>query len=73
MSWNREEQISSEIQEIKTLQSKGYTTRDILDRNEFSYDSLKACGLPISYLVPKLEGQKLTLQEWDTHTSIEHK
>jgi len=73
MSWNREEQISSEIQEIKTLQSKEYTTWDILDRNEFSYDSLKACGLPISYLVPKLEGQKLTLQEWDTHTSIEHK
>jgi hypothetical protein len=73
MAWNREKHLNSEIQEIKTLQSKGYTTRDILDRNEFSYDSLKACGLPISYLVPKLEGQKLTLQEWDTHTSIEHK
>jgi len=63
MSWNREEQISSEIQEIKTLQSKEYTTWDILDRNEFSYDSLKACGLPISYLVPKIEGQNLTIQE----------
>jgi len=63
MSWNREEQISSEIQEIKTLQSKEYTTWDILDRNEFSYDSLKACGLPIYYLVPKIEGQNLTIQE----------
>jgi len=63
MAWNRDEQISSEIQEIKTLQSKEYTTRDILDRNEFSYDSLKACGLPINYLVPKIEGQNLTIQE----------
>jgi hypothetical protein len=73
MAWDREKHINSEIQRIKTLQSKGYSTRDILDRNEFSYDSLKACGLPISYLVPKAEGQGLTLQEWDTHTSTEHK
>lgn len=73
MAWDYEKHLNSEIQEIKKLQSKGYTTRDILDRNEFSYDSLKACGLPISYLVPKPEWQKMTLQEWDTHTSIEHK
>ncbi|MBP7279350.1 MAG: hypothetical protein KBA11_08060 [Sedimentibacter sp.] len=73
MSWDYGKHLNSEIHEIKTLQSKGYTTRNILDRNKFSCESLKACGLPISYLVPKLEGQKLTLQEWDTHTSIEHK
>ncbi len=68
-----EKNLNREIREIEALINKGYTVQDILEKNEFSYESLRACDLPISYLVPRLEGQKMTLQEWDTHTSSEHK
>lgn len=73
MTWDMEKVLTNEIQAIEALKNKGYTVQDILDTNRFSYEALKACGLPISYLVPKLEGHKMTLQEWDTHTSSEHK
>jgi hypothetical protein len=71
MNW--EKHLANEIKEIKRLINEGYKVKDILDRNSFSYESLKACGLPVSYLIPKLEGQKMTLKEWDTHASAEHK
>jgi len=73
MEWDFKKDLDIEIQKIEALKEKGHTTQNILDRNEFSNESLRACGLPISYLVPKLEGWKMTLQEWDTHSSIEHK
>ena len=71
--WNYEEYLNGQIKKINDLKSKGYTARDILDRNEFCFESLRSCGLPLTYLIPKAEGQEMTLQEWDTHTSNEHK
>jgi hypothetical protein len=70
--YDLEKHINDEIQNIEILKNEGYTLRGILDKNEFSYEALKACGLPISYLLPKIEGQKMNSQEWDTHTSSEH-
>lgn len=72
-AWNAEEYINIQIEKIKKLQAKGYSDREILDRNEFSFKVLKACSLPLSYLVPKIHGQEMYLQKWDTHTSAEHK
>ncbi|MGH4125302.1 MAG: hypothetical protein ACREV6_20495 [Clostridium sp.] len=71
--WNYEEYLNSQIKKIEELKIKGYTEREILDRNEFCFEALKYCNLPISYLVPKSEGQELDLRMWDTHTSCEHK
>jgi hypothetical protein len=66
--WNYEEYMNGQIRKIKKLQEKGYVAREILDRNEFSLEALRACELPLTYLVPKAEGQEMTLQEWDTHS-----
>lgn len=71
--WNYEEYLNGQIEKIEELKAKGYTDREILDRNEFCFEALKSCGLPLTYLTPKAEGQEMTLQEWDTHTSNEHK
>lgn len=73
MPFDWEKHLKSEIEKIEKLKKKGYTDREILDKNEFSYEALEACGLPISYLIPKLDGQEMSLQEWNTHTSCEHK
>ncbi len=73
MVWDWGKYLNSKIQEIEEMKNEGYTEREILDKNTFPYEALKACGLPISYLVPKIEGRELTLQEWDTHTSSGHK
>lgn len=73
LQWNYEEYLNEQIEEIKKLEIIGYTTRQILDKNEFCYEALDACGLPISYLIPKVEGSEMNSQEWDTHTSTEHK
>lgn len=73
MGFDLEKQLNDEIQKIKILKNEGYSVQDILDKNKFSYKALKACGLPISYLIPKIEGQKINIQQWDTHTSSEHK
>lgn len=71
--WSYEEYLNEQTEEIKKLQVAGYTARQILDKNEFCYEALKTCGLPISYLIPKVESSIMNLQEWDTHTSSEHK
>ena len=71
--WDYEKYLNSEIKKIEDLKAKGLTAKDILDLNQFSYDSLRLCGLPLSYLIPKSEPQEMTSQEWDTHTSNEHK
>lgn len=73
MGCDWEKHINNEIQEIEILRTEGYTVQEILDKNEFSYEALKACGLPVSYLVPKIEGQKMDSQEWNTHTASEYK
>lgn len=73
MGYDWEKHLNSEIQMIEILKNEGYTVQDILDKNEFSYEALKACGLPISYLIPQIEGQKMNSQEWNTHTASEHK
>ncbi|WP_411681887.1 hypothetical protein [Clostridium thailandense] len=73
MTWNYEEYLNNQIKEIQDLKRKGHTEREILDRNEFCFEALKSCNLPISYLIPKIEGQEMNLQEWDTHTSCEYK
>ena len=73
MSWNFEEYLNKQITEIEELKRKGHTNREILDRNEFCTEALKACNLPVSYLIPKTEPKEMTLQEWNTHTSSEHK
>ena len=73
MGFDWEKHLNNEIQKIEILRNEGYTVRNILDKNEFSYEAIKACGLPISYLVPKIEGQKINPQEWNTHTASEHK
>ena len=52
---------------------KNISNREILDRNEFCTEALKAYNLPVSYLIPKPEPHEMTLQEWNTHTSSEHK
>lgn len=71
--WNNEEYLNGQIKKIEDLKTKGYTNREILDRNEFCFEALNFCGLPLTYLTPKAESQEMTLQEWDTHTSNEHK
>lgn len=71
--WNYEKHLNEQIKKIKHLKSKGYSDRDIIDRNEFCYEALNYCGLPLSYLIPQADGCDMALQEWDTHTSVEHK
>lgn len=71
--WNYEEYLTGQVKGIEDLKAKGSTDREILDRNEFCFEALKKCGLPISYLVPRTLPQQMDLQEWDTHTSCEHK
>lgn len=68
-----EEFIKKEIKHIEDLKAKGHTAKYILDLNAFSYEALEHCGLPKSYLVPTAEPQKMSIEEWDTHTSAEHK
>ena len=71
--WNYEEYLNGQIKKVEELKVNGYTPREILDMNEFCFEALKLCGLPLTYLVPRAEGQEMDLQEWDTHTSCEHK
>lgn len=71
--WNFEEYLNKQIKEIEELKRKGYSHKEIQDKNLFCHEALRACGFGISYLVPKAEGQDMTFEEWDTHTSNEHK
>jgi hypothetical protein len=71
--WSSEEYLNGQITKIKELKEKGYTDKQILDTNYFCNEALRACGVPITYLVPKMEGHEMTFQEWETHTSVEHK
>lgn len=68
-----EEFIEKEIKQIEDLKAKGHTAKYILELNAFSYEALEHCGLPKSYLVPTAEPQIMSIEEWDTHTSAEHK
>lgn len=68
-----EEFIKIEIKQIEDLKAKGHTAKYILELNAFSYESLEHCELPKSYLVPMAEPQIMSIEEWDTHTSTEHK
>ncbi|HBW38523.1 hypothetical protein [Desulfosporosinus sp. BICA1-9] len=67
------EYIKKEIEQIEDLKAKGHTVKYILELNAFSYEALENCGLPESYLVPTAEPQTMSIEEWDTHTSAEHK
>lgn len=71
--WNYEEYLNKQITKIKEFKLKGYTDKQILDTNHFGHDALRACEVPLTYLVPELEGTEMTFQEWETHTSVEHK
>jgi len=71
--WDDEELLNTEIKKIEDLKAEGFMEKDILDLNEFSYEAIRLCGLPLTYLIPKSEPQKMSLKEWDTHTSSEHK
>ena len=71
--WDYEDFLNTEIEKIEDLKAKGFMEKDILDLNEFSNEAIRLCGLPLTYLIPKSEPQKMTLKEWDTHTSSEHK
>ena len=65
--------IKKEVKHIEDLKAKGHTAKYILELNAFSYEALEHCGLPKSYLVPTAEPQIMSIEEWDTHTSAEHK
>lgn len=54
----------------RRLAREGYTIREILDKNELCTEALKSFNLPVSYLIPKTEPKEMSLQEWNTHTSI---
>jgi hypothetical protein len=71
--WNYEEYLNGQIKKIKKFQEKGCTDREILNKGIFCYEALQACGLPLSYLVPGIEGKEMDFDEWDCHTSSEHK
>lgn len=71
--WDYEEFLSAEIKKIEDLKTKGISEKDIIDLNEFSFKSLRLCGLPLTYLAPTANPQKMTSEEWNTHTSSEHK
>lgn len=73
MDWSLDEYLNGQITKIKDLKEKGYTDREILDTNEFCHKALRACNIPITYLIPKVEGNEMTFQEWETHTSNGHK
>lgn len=71
--WDYDKWILEQIEEIKKLQMQGYTTKQILDMDEFSLTALNKCGLPVSYLIPQIEPSLMDCQEWNTHTSAEYK
>lgn len=71
--WDYDKWMEEQTEEIKKLQVQGYTTKQILDMDKFSLTVLDKCGLPVSYLVPQIEPSLMDCQEWDTHTSSEHK
>lgn len=71
--WNYEEYLNGQIAEIKKLKEEGCSDKDIMNTNNYCLEALEACGLPISYLVPKIEGQEMDFWTWDTHTSPEGK
>ena len=73
MEWNYEELINKEILEIKELKEKGYTIKEILDKNCFCNEALRACEIPLTYLIPKSEGGEMTFEEWETHIPYEGK
>lgn len=73
MPWDWELYLKEEIEKIKELKKNGKTDREIIDMNRFSYEAQEKSGLALTYLIPTLEGQDMTLQEWDTHTSDCHK
>jgi hypothetical protein len=41
--------------------------------SHYCLEAFGACGLSISYLVPKIEGQDMDFWTWDAHTSSECK
>jgi len=71
--WDDEELLNTEIKKIEDMKAEGFMEKDIPDLNEFSYEAIRLCGLPLTYLIPKSEPQKMSFKEWDTHTSSEHK
>ncbi|WP_102398924.1 hypothetical protein [Haloimpatiens massiliensis] len=71
--WDYEGYLKEQMEKIEKLKEQGATIREILDKNIFCFEAMKRCNLPISYLEPKAKGEEMDLQEWDTHTSCEHK
>lgn len=71
--WDQAAYLEKAVAEVQTLIQKGISIREILDNPDLNLEVLRMCGLPASYLVPHREGQCLSPQEWDTHTSSEGK
>lgn len=46
--WDDEGYLNNQINKIEELKRKGYTDRNIIDRNNFCFEALKSCNLPIS-------------------------
>ncbi|WPC42382.1 hypothetical protein [Clostridium sp. JS66] len=61
--WSFEEYLNDQVEEIKDLNKKVYTSRKILDTNKFCHEALRACDIPISYLIPKIKRTEMTIQE----------
>lgn len=71
--WDYQEYLKQQMEEIEKLKKEGKTVRDIINSNMFCYEALDRCGIPLTFLVPELEGQDMDLFDWDSHTSGEHK
>lgn len=61
--WDFQEYVDSQIEKIKRLKDNGYTDRAILNCNGFCFEAVNACGLPLTYLVPKLDGREMAAEE----------
>ncbi|MBZ9624431.1 hypothetical protein G9F71_016390 [Clostridium sp. FP2] len=53
-----------QIFKIKKLINEGESFEDIIKRNQFCEESLYETGVPVSYLVPRSNGQEMDLDEW---------
>lgn len=65
--------INEQVIKIEKMLASDASIKDILDLNEFSGTSLDRCNIPVSYLVPEVNGNPLDCETWDTHTSNNHK
>lgn len=73
MEWDYEGYIKENMDEIQKWIKEGRTIREIINSDRFNLTALERCGIPITYLVPKLEGQGLDLDDFDAHISPEAK